>query len=131
MKLVLTLTGLLATAGVTAQQLKFPQPHMDNWVMPVQAQILDKSACPTATAPDRVVVNGQDQQTLFYSGRVYATAYCFDASHTLLVYNGCADVSWDPTGTTFTYKVLWQDQMTQPTLVAQAAARQSCLFPTK
>jgi len=26
------------------------------------------------------------------------------------VYQGCADVTWDPTGTVITYKIRWQEE---------------------
>jgi len=66
-------------------------------------------ACDNKTPAVRV--EKQDPQTLYYSGQAFARTYCEAES---VWYQGCADVSWDPTGTKITYKIRWQEKITRP-----------------
>jgi len=97
--------GLLAAETAVAQWV---QPEPSHLATPDVAKIAGR-AC--GKELPTVKVGGQDSQTLFYSGRAFARTRCDDEG---VYYQGCADVSWDPTGTRITYKVLWQEKITRP-----------------
>jgi hypothetical protein len=92
--------ALMASAGVMAQATR---PQKGYWAKPTEAQIIGK----TCSNSGHVAINvgAQDLQTLFYSGRIFASVRCADG----LFYQGCADGSWDPTGGFVTFNILWQD----------------------
>src|SRR5215469_5963933 len=98
LRLSLLVFGLVAAVGVMAQTTR-PQ----HFAEPSVEQIAGK-ACDSPSVT--INVGEQDAQTLFYTGRIFARTHCHDEN---LWYQGCAEGSWDPTGTQVTYKILWQE----------------------
>src|ERR1700758_325298 len=97
LKLYLLASGLMTAAGVMAQTTR-----PSHFAKPAVEQIAGK-ACDDYSGVV-VDVGEQDAQTLFYSGRIFARTFCRNGR---MWYQGCADASWDPTGTLVTYKILW------------------------
>jgi hypothetical protein len=79
-----------------------------------------------------VEVRTQDPQTLFYTGRVYASTHCRSQDHNeLRVYRGCAEATWDTGGNLVTYKILWREKVdysdNPPTQAEQVDAAARCV----
>jgi hypothetical protein len=117
------LVGCLTTLSVSAQQVP------DHLAQPTLEQILGRKSCDTRTTPNGFEVHGQDPQTLFYSGRIYASTLCPDADRNgATIYRACADASWDPTGAVVTFKILWKETVRfSHSALEQKDARHRCL----
>jgi len=114
MKLFITLALIIAGPAI--------HPKMDGWAIPTVAQIAGYSC--TQDLPD-IRVQKQDPLTHYYSGRIYAVSSCGDEQG--MIYRGCADVSWDPTGTTYALKILWQEKLPLPDVNNQRHTQARCI----
>ena len=100
------LLSLSSVAGVMAQALPPPPPHLA-----APDPVVITGTCPGL--PATVYVIGQDPTTLYWSGIAYAEVPCPTKDNSGVTWwRGCADVMWDPTGTTITYKIRFQEQIT-------------------
>ena len=117
MKFLIMLVAL--TGSATAQVFpppapEAPPPTPPPLVAPDTAVLTGKS-CPDKT-PASVWIRGQDPETHYWSGIAYAQITCWDRPETVgtspaaTEYQGCADVTWDPTGTVIiAYKIRFQE----------------------
>ena len=99
-------------ADALAKCAKLILPQTDSWAKPTVAQIAGGS-CSAQDSP-QVRLLAQDPQTHYYSGRIWAISGCRDEKGMPFIYRGCADATWDPTGTSYTLKVLWQEKQSLP-----------------
>ena len=87
-----------------------PHPAL---VMPSLTSLLS-SPLPTGCStdlPPQIGTVKQDPVTLYYSANVYAHSLCYvSRDQGYVIYEGCALVQWDPTGTTHTVsQLIFQD----------------------
>jgi len=119
-RLIIFLIAAGCTAISYAQTVAPPneQPPQHPWqqsvthpalALPSLAEVL-QNVCSTDLQPQIGTVK-QDPLTLYYSANVYAHSLCYvSRDQGYVVYEGCALVQWDPTGTTHTVsQLIFQD----------------------
>jgi hypothetical protein len=102
----MSLFGLMAaaallTATALSQAPPPPAPPVppSNLARPTPQEITGQSC---RDNDSEVEVHNQDPATLYWSGRAWAHTHCQNTWYT-----GCADIQWDPTGTTYSLQIVW------------------------
>jgi hypothetical protein len=110
MKGLLAFVLAIACAAAVAQVPPIQKPHPE-LKMPLLEEVTGHAAiapCSGFTPIHDIVV--QDPLTLYWSGRVYASTECSGTRDTPSNhFEGCLQVLWDPTGTTYQIQsIVWR-----------------------